>query len=77
MSLDKSIKYGKEHRKPYYKSAAFDKSCRPRGGCSWCKENRLRYKKIARYNTKDQYETLSRLCIPGNRHVNRQRRTKS
>lgn len=41
MSLDKAIKHGKEHRKPYYKSQRFDPSCRPGGDCSWCRENRL------------------------------------
>ena len=41
MSLDKAIQHGKEHRKPYYKSGRFDKSCRPHGGCPWCRRNRL------------------------------------
>ena len=40
MSLDKAIKHGKEHRKPYYGSKAFDPSCRNHGGCPWCEENR-------------------------------------
>jgi hypothetical protein len=40
MSLDKSIKHGKEKRKPYYKSGRFDPTCRPNGGCSYCKNNR-------------------------------------
>ena len=39
MSLDKAIKYGKEHREPY-------RDCRPRschnhGDCSYCLSNRL------------------------------------
>ena len=41
MSLKKAIKYGKEHRKPYTDSRAFDKSCRNHGGCDFCKDNRL------------------------------------
>ncbi len=41
MSLDKSIKHGKEKRKPYRKSARFDHSCRPGGSCGWCRGNRL------------------------------------
>ena len=41
MSLDKAIKHGKEHRKPYSGSKAIDKTCRNHGGCPWCKENRL------------------------------------
>jgi len=41
MSLDKSIKHGKEHRKPYHKSKRFDRHCRPGGKCDWCRNNRL------------------------------------
>ena len=41
MSLDKSIKHGKEHRKPYSKAKAVDKSCRNHGDCLYCQGNRL------------------------------------
>ena len=41
MALDKAIKYGKEHRKPYRKSKAIDKTCRNHGGCPYCEQNRL------------------------------------
>ena len=45
MALDKAIKYGKEHRKPYGKgygnyAKSVDRSCRNHGGCSWCEGNR-------------------------------------
>lgn len=40
MSLDKAIKSGKEHRKPYYGSKSIDPSCRNHGGCAWCEANR-------------------------------------
>jgi len=40
MSLDKAIKFGKEKRKPYYNSGAFDMSCRPGGDCQHCSEGR-------------------------------------
>lgn len=40
MSLDKAIQYGKERRKLYYRSKAFDRSCRNHGGCPWCERNR-------------------------------------
>lgn len=40
MSLDKAIASGKEKRKPRRKSAAFDASCRPHGGCPFCLGNR-------------------------------------
>ena len=47
MSLDKAIKSGKEHRKPYYGSKSFDKTCRNHGSCLCCEENRqYKYKKI-------------------------------
>lgn len=42
MSLRKAIEHGKEHRKPYYGSKDFDKTCRNHGGCPWCEENRLK-----------------------------------
>ena len=38
--LDKGIEHGKEHRKQYYDSRAFDRSCRAHGGCLWCESNR-------------------------------------
>lgn len=41
MSLDKSIKNGSEHRKPYRKSKAFDRSCRNHGNCGYCQGNRM------------------------------------
>lgn len=41
MSLNKSIVYGKEHRKPYRGAKAIDRTCRNHGSCGWCKENRM------------------------------------
>jgi hypothetical protein len=46
MSLDKSIKSGKEHRKPYRKAKAVDSLCRNNKSCSHCMENRLHKFKI-------------------------------
>ena len=40
MSLDKSIRYGKEHRTEYRGSKAIDRTCRNHGSCEWCKSNR-------------------------------------
>lgn len=40
MALDKAIKHGKEHRKPYRGSKSIDRTCRNHGGCGWCEENR-------------------------------------
>ena len=39
--LDKAINHGKEHREPYRKAKANDKSCRNHGRCSYCLGNRL------------------------------------
>lgn len=40
MALDKSIASGKEHRKPYYKSKAIDRTCRNHGSCPFCESSR-------------------------------------
>jgi len=40
MSLDKAIKYGKEHRKEYFDSRGVDPFCRNHGKCIWCRDNR-------------------------------------
>ena len=54
MTLDKSIEHGKEHRKPYYKSQRFDKSCRPHGSCPWCAGNRMHNTKVKEMDAKEQ-----------------------
>lgn len=41
MSLDKAIQHHKEHRKHYYGSKAFDRTCCNHGTCEVCHENRL------------------------------------
>ena len=48
MSLEKAVKHGKEKRKGYYGSQAFDHSCRPHGGCPYCENNRKFSDKKAR-----------------------------
>lgn len=55
MSLDKAIIHHKEHRKEYYGSKSFDRSCRNHGGCSVCEGNRkYKYtKKIQSMNSKE------------------------
>ena len=40
MSFNKAIQFGKEHRKPYKGSKAFDHSCRNHGSCPYCSSNR-------------------------------------
>jgi len=44
MSLDKAIKYGKEHRKPYRGAKAVDATCRNHGSCPCC-QGKVKYKK--------------------------------
>lgn len=59
MSLDKAIKSGKEHRKPYYDSRDFDSSCRNHGGCPWCEGNRLHKQRLLELRIQEalQFET--------------------
>ena len=40
MSLNKAIRYGKEHRKGYYGAKAVDPLCRNNKGCSYCEKGR-------------------------------------
>ncbi len=40
MSFEKSITFGKEHRKPYQGAKAADCTCRNHGSCPWCRGNR-------------------------------------
>lgn len=41
MGLERAIEHGKEKRKLYRDSRAFDYSCRNHKGCPWCEGNRL------------------------------------
>lgn len=41
MGLEKAIRSGHEHRKPYVGCKAADSSCRNHGSCSWCLGNRM------------------------------------
>lgn len=56
MSLDKAIKYGKEYRKPYRKSKAFDRSCRNHGSCPYCFHTRTYKMKLGKGKV-DVYKT--------------------
>ena len=57
--LDKAIEHGREHRKPYYRSKATDKTCRNHGTCLWCEKNR-KYKYIK--NEKKALDRLAEWC---------------
>jgi len=41
MSFDIEYKNRKDHRKRFYGSKQFDRSCRNHGGCGYCLDNRL------------------------------------
>lgn len=56
MSLNKAIKHGKEHRKKYYGSGRFDKTCRPHGGCPYCERGRLHKHKRKDFSDEDKIE---------------------
>ncbi len=62
MSLDKAIKYGKEHRKPYRGAKAVDKTCRNHGSDDWELRNRmirtLRIKERENMNVKRERRLL-------------------
>ena len=40
MGLEKAISAGKEHRKPYCGTKAFDQTCRNHGACERCLRSR-------------------------------------
>jgi hypothetical protein len=56
MSFDPEYENRKDHRKPYYDSRDFDRSCRSNGGCPWCKENRLHANKLRAQEAEDEIE---------------------
>lgn len=41
MGFDNLYPNRKDKRKPYRRSARFDRGCRPGGKCDWCRGNRL------------------------------------
>lgn len=49
MPFDTDYPNRKDRRKPYRKSAAFDRSCRPHGGCPYCERGRRHFDHKYRY----------------------------
>lgn len=45
VSLDKAIKHGKEHRKPYRGAKRHFIECRNHGACDYCRDARLHSRK--------------------------------
>ena len=54
MGLRRAIEHGKEKRKHYRRSQAFDRSCRPHGGCPWCENNRQFADRRRRFDADEQ-----------------------
>lgn len=56
MSLDKAIKSGKEHRKPYRRGKAIDPWCRNNKGCQSCESNRFHADRKREMSAKEQMD---------------------
>lgn len=56
MSLNKAIESGKEKRKKYRRSKAFDSSCHNHGTCGYCEGNRTHFDKKARKAAEEEIE---------------------
>lgn len=54
MGLEKAIEHGKEHRKLYHGSKAYDSWCRNHGKCVWCRLGRQHKKKVEEQRAKDR-----------------------
>lgn len=61
MSFDKEYPNRKDHRKKYYRSKAFDRSCRCHGGCPQCEGNRLYSDKKNRHAADEQIKEYKEL----------------
>lgn len=48
MAFYKAIQHGKENRRPWRGSKAFDPSCRNHKGCPWCAKGRRFFDRKAR-----------------------------
>jgi hypothetical protein len=63
MAFDNHYPNRKDKRKPYYRAGKCDKSCRPNGGCPWCRGNRMhstKKREVGAY-TDETFEALQRL----------------
>ena len=58
MTLNKSIKSGKEHRKEYHGAKAVDPACRNHGGCPFCESGRLHKRKSIKEKIKDEMKEI-------------------
>lgn len=56
MSLEKAIEHGKEKRKEYHGSKAFDATCRSHGGCPYCESGRKHKLRVADVDFAEQVD---------------------
>ena len=56
--MEKAIEHGKEHRKPYYGSKRFDRTCRDHGSCPWCQGNRKHKYRKPRLDEKEELDDM-------------------
>lgn len=61
MSFDNFYSNRKDHRKQYYGSKRFDRSCRNHKSCGWCRNNRL-FRNKKREPIMTIKECLEELC---------------
>ena len=60
MGFDNEHPGRKDRRRPYYKSARFDRTCRPHGSCPWCERNRAYQRRRADEDMRQQLEMVAR-----------------
>ena len=61
MSFDNNWPKRKDHRKPYYKSEVWDRTCRNHGSCGWCSTSRAHKNKrrepiVLEHRNEDEFE---------------------
>ena len=54
--LDKAIRSGREHRRPYRGAKAIDRSCRNHGDDPWDRDNRLYQRKKREQQQQEEIE---------------------
>ena len=64
MSLNKAIKYKKEHRKEYTGAKSVAPSCRNHKGCKWCEDNRTYQSRKQIQKTYEEMATFTRWQDP-------------
>ena len=71
--LDKAIRSGREHRRPYRGAKAIDRSCRNHGDDPWDRDNRLHTRKKRKLQQEDEYEEYEE-CLSTQENGNMHRR---